>query len=186
MADVSQTTFSNAFSWIKIYYFWLKFDWSLFLRVQLTIFQHWFRKWLGADLATSLYLNQWWLLYWRIYASLGLNELIFLVIESYDCINELMLYISVISLFTKHWINQNLIKNNHTAIDLPCCMVGNCGTRYQVTQKATLLYKDFVTKSVNGAWPYPRMTLISFRRIILDVLWHVLCFLSDMVFFLFI
>ena len=37
-----------------------KFHWSLILRVQLTIFQHWFRKLLGADQATSHYLNQWW------------------------------------------------------------------------------------------------------------------------------
>ena len=28
-----------------------------------------------AGQATSHYLNQWWLVYWRIYASLGLNEL---------------------------------------------------------------------------------------------------------------
>ena len=32
-------------------------------------------KWLGANQATSHYLNQWWLVYWHIYASLGLNEL---------------------------------------------------------------------------------------------------------------
>ena len=44
-------------------------------KVQLTIFQHWFRWWLGADQATSHYLNQLWLDYRRIYASLGLNEL---------------------------------------------------------------------------------------------------------------
>ena len=75
MAAISQTTFSNGFSWMKIYEFQLKFHWSLFLRVQLTIFQHWFRWWLGADEATSHYLNQWWLVYRRIYASLGLNEL---------------------------------------------------------------------------------------------------------------
>ena len=43
--------------------------------VQLTIFNHWFRKCLGTDQATSHYLNQWWLEYWRIYASRGLNEL---------------------------------------------------------------------------------------------------------------
>ena len=55
--------------------FWLKFHWSLFLGVQLTISQHWFRWWLGADQATSHYLNQWWLDYRRKYASLGLNEL---------------------------------------------------------------------------------------------------------------
>ena len=43
MADISQTTFSNAFSWMKIHQFLQKFHWSLFLRVELTIFQHRFR-----------------------------------------------------------------------------------------------------------------------------------------------
>ena len=40
---ILQTTFSNAFSRMKMYEFRLGFHWSLFLRVQLTIFQHWFR-----------------------------------------------------------------------------------------------------------------------------------------------
>ena len=75
IAAVSQTTLSNAFSWMKMLEFRLRFHWSLFLRVQLTIFQYWFRWWLGAGQATSHYLNQWWLVYWRIYPSLGLNEL---------------------------------------------------------------------------------------------------------------
>ena len=43
MADNFQTTFSNAFSWMKMYEFQLRFHWNLFLRFQLTIFQHWFR-----------------------------------------------------------------------------------------------------------------------------------------------
>ena len=43
MNAISQTTFSNAFSWMKIFEFLLKFHWSLFPRVQLTIFQQWFR-----------------------------------------------------------------------------------------------------------------------------------------------
>ena len=60
MATISQTTFWNAFSWMKMFVFCFKFHWSLFLRVQLTIFQHWFRYWLGADQATSHYLSQWW------------------------------------------------------------------------------------------------------------------------------
>ena len=63
--------FSKAFSWMKIYEFQLKFHWSLFV----TICQHWFRWWLGANQATSHYLNQWWLDHWHIYASLGLNKL---------------------------------------------------------------------------------------------------------------
>ena len=75
MADIFHTTFSNAFSWMKMHEFWLRFHWSLFLRVQLTIFQHWFREWLGAGQATSHCLNQWVLIYWRIYAPLDLSEL---------------------------------------------------------------------------------------------------------------
>ena len=75
MAAIFQTTFSNAFSSVKMYEFRLRFHWGLFRMVQLTIFQHWFRKWLGTGQATSHYLNQWWLVCWRIYASLGLNEL---------------------------------------------------------------------------------------------------------------
>ena len=43
MTAVSQTTFSKALSWMKMYKFWIKFHWRLFLKVQLTIFQHWFR-----------------------------------------------------------------------------------------------------------------------------------------------
>ena len=43
MAAISQTTFSDAFSLMKSFLFWLKFHWSLFLRVHLTITQHWFR-----------------------------------------------------------------------------------------------------------------------------------------------
>ena len=67
----------NAFSWMKMYEFSLGFHWRLFLRFHLTIFQHWFRSYFGADQATSHYLNQWWLIGWCIYASFGLNELIF-------------------------------------------------------------------------------------------------------------
>ena len=76
MDAISQTTFWSAFSWMKMFEFRIRFHWSLFLRVQLMIIQHWFRWWLGAVQATSHYLNQWWLDYRRIYASLGLNELI--------------------------------------------------------------------------------------------------------------
>ena len=64
----------NFLEW-KYYEFGLKLHWSLFLGFQLTIFQHWFRWWLGADQATSHDLNQWWFVYWHMYALLGLNEL---------------------------------------------------------------------------------------------------------------
>ena len=44
---------------MKMREFWLKFHWSLFLWVWLTIGEHWFRYWLCAEQATSHYLNRW-------------------------------------------------------------------------------------------------------------------------------
>ena len=43
MAAVSQTTLSNAFSWMEMLEFRLRFHWYLFPGVQLTIFKLWFR-----------------------------------------------------------------------------------------------------------------------------------------------
>ena len=43
MHAITQATFSDAFSWIQIHEFRLRYHWSLFLRFELTIFQHWFR-----------------------------------------------------------------------------------------------------------------------------------------------
>ena len=53
--DIFGCIFVNEKFWILI-----KIEWSLFLGLQLTISQHWFRKWLGAEYAKSYYLNQWW------------------------------------------------------------------------------------------------------------------------------
>ena len=64
-----QTIFSNAFSLKKMYEFCLRFHWILFLLFKLIIFQHR----LGSDQATSYYLSQWRLVYWCIYASLGIE-----------------------------------------------------------------------------------------------------------------
>ena len=48
---ISQTRFSNVFSWIKMYELRLIFHCSLFTSLELTIWQHWFRYWLGAGQA---------------------------------------------------------------------------------------------------------------------------------------
>ena len=40
---IFQAAFSNAFSWMKMYTFRSRFHWSLFPRVHLIMFQHWFR-----------------------------------------------------------------------------------------------------------------------------------------------
>ena len=67
--------------------------WHLFLRVQLTIFEHWFRQWLGTIQATSHYLNQCWpnspthiyssrggwinyILIWHLFVSWGLINIL--------------------------------------------------------------------------------------------------------------
>ena len=42
MDAISQTTFWNAFSLMKIYEFGLRFHWILFLSFELAISQHWF------------------------------------------------------------------------------------------------------------------------------------------------
>ena len=60
MATISQTTFSNTFSWMKMLECRFNFHWNLVLRVQLTINQHWFRYWLVAFLAPSHYQKQCW------------------------------------------------------------------------------------------------------------------------------
>ena len=60
MAMTSPTIFGNAFSWMESFVFRLEFHWSLFLRIQLTISQHYFRQWLGAKQAPNHYLNECW------------------------------------------------------------------------------------------------------------------------------
>ena len=59
-AAILQSTISKAFSWMKFFIFWFIFQWSLFLSVQLTINQHWFRYWLGTKQVTMHNLNPWW------------------------------------------------------------------------------------------------------------------------------
>ena len=49
----------NAFSWTKIYEFRLKFHWSSFLGVQLTISQYWFGQWLGGTRPITLRFELW-------------------------------------------------------------------------------------------------------------------------------
>ena len=60
MSAISQTTFSNVFSWMKRFVFWFEFHWKSFLGVQLSKSQHWLRWWLGAEQATSHFLNKCW------------------------------------------------------------------------------------------------------------------------------
>ena len=94
--DAISQTFSNAFAWIKLYECRLRFHWILFLMFDLTIFRHWFRKWLGADQATSHYLNQWLLVCRLVYASLGLSFICFTV-PTWNKVFLLLLFLLLLS-----------------------------------------------------------------------------------------
>ena len=130
MFAILQRTFSKAFSWMKMLKLWLRFHWCLFRRVQLTIFQHWFRSWFGADQATSHYLNQWWLVYWRIYASLGLNELKVLLTNSQPWAHatarrrtgDKLLPVLIITQFTDTYGRHKATLNRHMD-ELASCMI---------------------------------------------------------------
>ena len=81
---------------MKMYCLLLKFRWSLFPRVLLRVFQHWVRLLLIADQATSHYLNLCSVVYSRIHASLGLNELM-----------AVMRYVRCVTWFGWTWIYRN-------------------------------------------------------------------------------
>ena len=57
---ILRSPFSDSFSSIKVFVFWVKFHWNLFPRDQLTISQYWYRLWLGANKVTSYWLEQCW------------------------------------------------------------------------------------------------------------------------------
>ena len=76
MAAIFWMTFSNAFSWMKMYEFRLRYHWSLFPRVQLTISRIGSDNGLAPARRQAIIWTNGGLLCWHIYASLGLNELI--------------------------------------------------------------------------------------------------------------
>ena len=126
---------------MKMCEFCLRFHWSLFLGGQLTIFQHGFRLWLGADQATSHYLNQCWYLYRHIYASLGLNEL---MSKGPDHVSSLMqMYVTS---------RGHLGLHAHQAHGLKICLP--CKNFHMPSQYLWALYLLMynVMKTSNGSW----------------------------------
>ena len=117
MGNVLQKTFSNAFSWMKIFWFRLKCHWSVYLRVHLTIFHHRFRQWFGGAQATSHCTNQWWLVYRRICASFDLNELKGLFCSSSRHVTKAANYISpsrepLVNVVWLKWRNEKTITSH--------------------------------------------------------------------------
>ena len=70
-----QTTFSNAFAWMKIIELLFKFHWSFILAVKLTITQHVFDNGLAPNRGRVIIWTNADPVYRRIYAALGGDEL---------------------------------------------------------------------------------------------------------------
>ena len=100
-------------SLMKMSKFRLRCHRSLSLRVQLTIFQHWW--YLGVTQCTSHYLNQWWLDNSCIYASSSLYELINWVINWVEtkCTWHFPQYVNYVQL-RQSSIQLNIFSHHHT------------------------------------------------------------------------
>ena len=119
MAAIVQTTFSIAFYLMKMYEFRLKFHWIINDIL------------MARREATSRCLNQWWLVWWRIYASIGLNELRYLLSGQGLCFTGTLAY-SLIR-FQPHdthawqWrhisVMTSQITGNTTVCSLTCSML---------------------------------------------------------------
>ena len=75
MADIFQTIFSSAFSWIKMYLATIEFSLILVASGPINNTSALVKIMAWRRPGDSHYLNQWWLIYRRIYASFGPNEL---------------------------------------------------------------------------------------------------------------
>ena len=76
MTAFSQRIFSDTFSWMKSFVVWLKFYWSLFLRVKLTITSIGSENGLAPNRRQAIIWTNTDLIHWRIYVALGGDELI--------------------------------------------------------------------------------------------------------------
>ena len=74
MTAISQTTFANAFSWMKIYWFWSKFHWSVSPMAQLAIFQHASDNGLAPTTRQAMICTNADPIHWRIHAARRADE----------------------------------------------------------------------------------------------------------------
>ena len=86
MAVISQTIFSNEFLWMKNFVFWFKFQWHLFLRVQLSITNIGWDNGLAPNRRQAIISTNADPIHWRIYAARGGMS------ESYPQGNEIIFH----------------------------------------------------------------------------------------------
>ena len=119
MAAIFQATFINAFFWLKMYTFRLRFHRSLFPRAQLSISQHCLRQSLGTGQATRHDLKQYWLVYWRTYASFGLMSSSAFRVRAWGSGCILRTQAFQFLLFHLWWIFQNILLRWHGIANSP-------------------------------------------------------------------
>ena len=120
MAAISQTIFSDAYSWMKHFVFWLKFHRSLFVRIQLTITS------IGLDNGLALKRRQAiiWTnadpVYRRKYTALGGDELWNirpLIFNTFICTIRFTTGRNLIGIFIIYFIRTNLNNIRHCSLD---------------------------------------------------------------------
>ena len=141
--NIFQCIFLNENVWI-LNTIWLKFV----PEVQLTMIQHWFRKWLGAYQATSHYLNQW----WSGLVILGLNKLTLCGVVA---IWRHWLSACIGSKWLVDWQHQAIVWTN---VDLPISSVRS---------------SDSLLKEISQNTPQPLITQIILETI-LNFKWNLL------------
>ena len=109
---------------------------------------HWFRHWT----APSHHLNQWWLVYWRIYPSPGLNELINWVFFFLKC-NSTFLLLFMIDVSFLHGISPiklivAIVVSTHSCVS-SCLWINSCPNVTEecvFIQNGALIFSSFKIK----------------------------------------
>ena len=105
MAAISQATFSNAFCSVKMYGFWLRFLWSLFLSFELTISQHCSDNGMTPTRRQAIIWTNDGIVYWCIYVSLGLD-----MSQSIILLSIRPLGTTFIEICVKYFLPRNILK----------------------------------------------------------------------------
>ena len=95
MAAIFQMTFWNGFSWMKMYELRLKISLKFVPRGPINIIPVLVQ--IMACRLTDTKLNQWWSAYWRIYVSIGLNELKEVIKDTLELTHMGELWVSFVS-----------------------------------------------------------------------------------------
>ena len=111
---------------------------KFFLRVQSTIFQHYFRQWLGTNQTPSHYLNTWWLDYIKLLGSLEvLRHFVIITIRLllFSCNTYCIMFYPVLSLAGSRYVAANNLTKHYLLHDSTIIFEKSVHTKYIHTYK---------------------------------------------------